>query len=803
MTGLGADLRYALRKLREQPGFSAVAVLALGLGIGATTAIFSVIHAVLLAPLPYPQPDRLMVLWDTQPQMERASISAPDFLDFRDQAKSFESMAALIGDRVALREPGGAHALGGMRVSADFFSVLRPRVAAGRTFDRSDQSCAAVLSYQAWRRWFGAQPAGALVGRTLALDTGPCTVVGVLAPAWQPNNNEIWLNSPRAVPVMAAAGGPDLLTERGSHYLQALGRLRPGVTVEQARQELALISQRLEAAHPSSNRGHRMRLTPMAADITRSVRGSLWTLLAAVGFVLLIAMANVASLELARAVMRQREIVTRVALGATRWRLLRQLLTESVLLALMGAGLGLLVAFWGVDALIALAPSAMPRSDEIGISVPVLSFAIGLGALVGLGFGIIPALHASRTMPAEILHGSRVVAGRGRARRTLVAAEIALALALLSGAGVLARSFALASAVTPGFDDQGVLTFRLTAPAELLSEPARLSAYFDELLRRVRALPGAASAGAILNLPLDNSNRNGDFIIQGRPKPGPNERVITEMQVVTPGYFETMRMPLLAGRRIEERDGAKTLPVVVVNQAFVRRYFPHEDPLGQRISFDDETPSWLEIVGVVGDVHQQSLTFEPLPELYQPLAQQPEPSLSIVLRSAADTSATERALERALASYDAGQPLGRVRPLHELVQRSLAQRRYTMLLWALFAAIALLLVLIGVYGVMSYGVAQRTREIGIRMALGAQPRSVVRLVVGEGLRVALVGCAVGVAGALAVARLLEGLVYRVSPHDPAALAGAVVAVLLAALFACGLPAWRGTRIDPMVALRDE
>jgi predicted permease len=801
MRGLPGDLRLAVRNLRKQKGFSVAAIAALALGIGSNTAIFSVIHAVLLSPLPFPQPDRLVSLLELQPGLERASISAPDYRDLERQGTSFAHLSAFIDESIALSTSHGPQRLPGLITTPGFFQVLGVQPVLGRAYQPTDgRACLAVASLGLWQRQFGGDRSA--VGRSLTLDGQRCTLVGVLAASDPyPSRVELWV-SHGDVPTMRGSSTDS--EQRGSHYLQVIGRLRQGVALPQAQKELRLVAARLAKAYPATNEGHVFQVFSLHEDLVRQVSHTLWALLASVGFVLLVAAANVASLQLARATMRGREMVTRVALGATRAQLVRQLLVENIVLALIGALVGLLLAVWGIDLLNGLLKQQLPVVHAASLDLPVLAFTLGLAVVSGLLFGIVPALSASRTAPAEILHAQgRVSAGRGRARRVLVATEIALALALSSGAGLLARSFLAVSQVTPGFQSTSVYATHVAAPESRLGKPDSLAVWYDELLTRLRAVPGVESVGAIVNLPLEGSNRNGDFIIEGRPQPGSSERWLTEMQVVSPGYFEAMRIPIVFGRALSAGDRRGGQHAVVVNQAFTRRFFPGQSAVGHRISYDNTDPQWMEIVGVVGDVHQFNLAVPPLPEVYEALQQAPEPGMSLVVRERPGARGVAAAVRVELEAFDPEQAAGVPKPMEDLLTRSLGQRRVAMFLWTVFAAMGLLLVLVGVYGVMSYTVAQRTREIGIRMALGAQPVSVLRLVVGDGARTALVGLGVGVGAALLVARIVRGLVFGVSAHDPTTLALAALAVLAVALGACGLPAWRGTRVDPMVALRNE
>ena len=794
------DLRLAFRQLRKQPGFSIAAVLALAIGIGSNTAIFSVVHGVLLSPLPFPSPERLVTIWERQPSLERCSVSAPDLKDWKSQSQSFESMSGYVFDRVGVSAPMGTQHFMSVVTSPEFFGVLGTQATQGRIYGPADhEGCVAVVSQSAARKLGQDTP---IVGRKLTIDQKPCTVVGVLAPESAfPSRVDLWVRSELELPTMRGAT-KDVLSQRGSHYMQVVGRLKPGVTPEQAKQELGVISQRLAQSFPDSNEGHSAQLAPMQEDLVRQIRPTLWALLGSVLFVLLIASANVASLQLARATVREHELVTRAALGATRGRLLRQLLIENVLLALIGAGAGLMVALWGIEGLSALGSTQLPMVRPIGIDVSVLAFTIGVAVVTGLAFGILPALNGSAVPVAQVLSGhGRVAGGKGRARQLLVATEIALALALATGAGVLMRSFSAVSSVEPGFQADGVTTLMVAPPAAKASNETALAAWDDQLMAAIAAAPGVEHAGLILNLPMNGGNTNSDFIIDGRPRPGKNDRWVTEQQVVSPDYFDTMGIPLLSGRRFDGRDTAKSQKVIEINRAFARKYFEGQNPIGHRVSVDvGDTPDWYEIIGVVGDVHQFDLIQPPLPEIYWTVAQSPPPWMAVVVRGKAGF---ESSLRHALLAFDPELPAEELTPLSTIVAKSLAQRRFAMMLWGIFAAMALTLVLVGVYGVMSYTVAQRTREIGIRMALGADTRRVIRLVLREGLQIAALGVVFGTLGAFAVSRVVAQFVYGVSALDPLTLAAVAVLVAGIALLACVVPARRSSRVDPMAALRSD
>ncbi len=796
MSGFSSDVRLAMRRMAKNPGFALAVAGVLALGIGSAASIFTVVEAVLLRPLPYPDPARLLVVWETQPGLGKASISAPDLRDWRAEVKALD-FAAFTGAGLNLTGRDQPERLASTLTDDSFFRVLRARAALGRTYGPGARG-EVVLSDAAFRRLFAGDPG--IIGKQITLDGQSHEVVGVLPAGFSyPNLTEAWMAAPEAIPL--PPGAPkSLLDQRGSHYLRAIARLAPGASLEQARAQLAALGERLEAAWPDNNKGHRAGVGLLQDEVVGRVTGQLFALLAGVGLVLLIACANVAGLQLAQVAARQREVATRLALGATRFQLVRQLLTESVLLSCAGALLGLVLARWGVDALVALAGKGLPRGQEVHLDAGVLAFIAGVALASGLLSGLAPAVLASRQSSlAGLKDGSAAGFGRARVRSALVVAEVALALVLLAGAGLLVRSFLALRGADPGFEPAGALTLRISrtnVPEESLAP------FYAELLRRVATLPGVSAAGAVKYLPFAGSNENSDMSIEGRAR-GPGERFLIEVQGVEGDYFSAMGIKLLQGRLLGPQDGPKAAPVALVNQAMASRYWAGQDAVGKRFSRDsDGKPPWILVVGVVGDV-RPDLGEAPLPEAYFPLAQDPARFVTIIVRGAGDPGALSSGLRREIAALDPNLPVFGLQPLEQVVAASLAVRRASALLLAAFSALALLLAALGVYAMMAYAVVQRTREIGVRRALGAEEKTVTAMVIRQGMKLALLGVAIGAPLSLLLSRLLASQLYGVAPAD--ALTHASVAALLAltALLACWLPARRAARVSPLVALRSE
>ena len=801
------DLRHATRRLLRSPGFTALAVLTVGLGVGATTVMFSAVYGVLLRPLSYPEPDRLVMIRGArlaQPG-QPGVISYPDYRDWRRESRSFETTAALRAADVTLAGPGGPERIEGARVTASFFQALRVVPALGHLFpEESDQpggERVAVLGHGLWRR-LGADPT--LVGRTLTLSGEPHTVIGILPMAFRPPREV-----ERAEVFAPLALDGEALEQRGNRSLVAIGRLRPGVSLAQARAELSAVARHLEREHPDSNTGVGATLSSLHADTVSELRRPLLVLLGAVAFVLLIACTNVANLVLPRALARRREVGIRTALGASRSRLVRQLLTESILLGVAGGAAGLATAYWGLGGLLALAPASTPRLQDIALDGRVLGFSLALSLLTGVAFGLVPALSASRTDVLAALHesGRSPALARHPGARLLVVAEIALSLVLMAGAGLLLESFRRLLSVDPGFDPRNVLTLAVSLEDTRYPRPDQRAGFYADLVERVRALPGVISAAAITPTPLGGADISTRFTVEGQPAPAPGQKPRAEYRAVTPGYFETLRIPLKKGRTFEAHDRREAKAVVVVNEALAAQVFPGQDPLGERlrigIGTDESDPRTFEVVGVVGDVHPSGQGILAPPAIYVPHPQQSWSWMSLVVRTSGEPASLAGALRRTVAALDPEQAVSNARPLTELLSDALAAHRFVMALLVGFALVGLALATVGVYGVLAASVERRTGEIGLRLAVGADSGDVLRMVLGQAARLAAAGVTLGLVAAFALTRVLQGLLFGVSATDPATF-GAVAGVLVvAALLASYLPARRAARLDPAAVLREE
>jgi putative ABC transport system permease protein len=805
MRTLWQDLRYGARVLLKRPGFTVIAVLTLALGIGANAAIFSVVNAVLFRALPYPDPDRIVTVWesDLKEGGERDDVSPANFLDWRASSHAFEEMAMANPRSFDYDGQGEPEVFQGSLVSEGFFRILGVEALVGRTFLPEEyepgRDQVVLLSYGLWRRKFGADPA--VVGRKILLRNQPYTVVGVLPLGYQLKLDErdevIW--APQAL-------SGELREERSNPSLKVIARLKPGVTLGQARAEMSAVASRLAAEHPATNAGRGAAVVGLAEQMFGRWRPALLILLGAVGFVLLIACANVANLLMARSRAREREFAIRAAVGATRGRLVRQLLTESLLLALLGCGCGLLLAYWCVDLIAAFSPADIPRINDVGLNAQVLGFGLLLAFCTALVFGAAPALRFSKPEPHDYLkEGGRAGAGAdGRLRSALIVSEIALALMLLVGAGLLVRSFVTLTRVRPGFAGERVVTLQVFIWRRYAT-PEQRADYLREALERIRTLPGVEAAGAATTLPMLESSVDFTvpFHIEGRPPALPGKEPRIYSSTATAEYFQTLGIPLLKGRVFKESDGRDAPQVVLVNETMARRYWPDRDPLGERINVGGDRPLTFEVVGVVGDVRRYGLEREPRPEFYRPYSQNPHGSLIFVVRTAGDPAALLPSLKARIWEINRSQPFYSVATMEQLMSDSLAPRRFSLLLLGAFAVLALLLAVVGVYGVTSFFAAQRTREIGIRLALGARRGDVLRLVVGHGMRLTLPGVGLGLMGSLVLTRWMAGLLYGVTPTDPLTFAGVSALLVVAALLGCLVPARRATRVDPVVALRYE
>jgi putative ABC transport system permease protein len=797
------DFRYALRQLVKGPSFTIVAISTLALGIGACTAIFSVVDTVLLRSLEFPNPDRIVVIRETQlPKFPEFSVSPPNYLDWAKQAKSFDHLAAYGGAALNLTGEGEPQRLIGVKTTAHYFDVYGVKPVLGRMLlpaeDAQGKNQVVVLSYGFWQRVFGG--ARDVVGRAIQLNGEPYNVVGV-APAGFGLASKVDLWTPMAFKPEETANDA-----RGGHYINVVGRLKPGVTVAQARAELEVVATQLAQQYPDSNKGWGILMMPMQDYSVRDVKPVLYTLLGAVGCVLLIACANIANLLLARATARHREISIRAALGAGRGRLIRQLLTESVVLAVCGGVAGIVLARWGLDALLALAPSTLPRISEIRLDKGVLIFSLALSVLTGLVFGIAPAWLAARTDVNEALkqgtRGSTEGGTRGRLRSALVVIEVVFALMLLGGAGLLARSFMQLANVDPGFDPDNATLLRLSLPQKKYALPEQQRAFADTLLERVKVLPGVQAAGVTHSMPIVSDYVLG-FNIEGRPAIAPSDLPSTNYYTVTPDYFKAMGIRLIRGRVFTPQDDAKAPRVAIINETMARQHFPNEDPIGKRINITNGPDTWREIVGIVGDIKQYGVDKATSAQSYEPFAQVPFTSVNLVVRTNGSPAALLGALRPTVYAIDKDQPIGIIRPLEEIMADSIARQRFAMTLLSVFSAVALVIAAVGIYGVMAYNVVQRTGEFGIRMALGAQQSDVMRLVLAQGGKLIGLGLLIGLAATLAASRAMGSMLFNTSAYDPLTLATITVLLAAVALVACFFPANRATKVNPIEALRSE
>jgi putative ABC transport system permease protein len=804
-----SDIQYALRNIAKKPLFFSIVLLTLALGIGANAAIFTVVNAVLLRPLPYPEPDRLMMLWTSNPRQgfDKDVGTYPNFEDWRRASQSFERISAYFGASVTLTGTGDPAQIVGLRVTPEFFDTMGVSPSIGRAFSAVNGQAGGervvILAHGLWRRRFGADPS--IIGRTIMLNGVSHEVLGVMPASFAPTETaELW------VPLAPVGQFEQLFQARGSYWLTIFGRLKPGITRAAAQSEMDAIAARLEKEYPS-NAGIGIRLVPVHEELVGDVKRPLLILLGAVSFVLLIACANVANLLLSRAASRQRELAIRAALGAGRSRLLRQLLTESLVLALIGGTAGLGLAYWTTDLLRWLAPAALPRLSSVVIDGQVLAYAAAASVLTSLLFGIVPALHASRReSSAHLKEGGRTGSDGMRGRRlraALAVSELAIALVLLVGAGLLIRSFIALNSQNPGFATERVLTLRIHLPQARYDEPARVVGFHEQLIERLTALPGVESVAAGSSLLLSRLPNSASINIEGRPPLSANvQNIPVPYDSVTPEFFSTLQIPLQRGRMFTRADSPQSQEVAIVNESFVRRFFPGEDPIGRRVTFGssgDRDTRWQTIVGVVADTKRGGFDREPWAEIYFPMRQAPESRVFVFLRTTGDPASLIGAAQAAVWSIDRDQAIAAVRTVPELFAVQEANRRFTTLLLGLFATVALVLAVVGIYGVIAYSTAQRTQEIGIRMALGADRRSVVRMVLGGGLRIAAAGLTIGVLGALALTQVLSGLLFGVGARDPLTFVLVPLALLLVSLAACWVPARRAMRVEPVIALRGE
>jgi predicted permease len=800
------DLRFGWRMLRKNPGFFFIAILTLALGIGANTAIFSLVDGLLLRLLPYPEPERLVLLTNKTSRAPRSGISYPNFSDWRERAQLFEGMASWRLESFNLTGVDKPIQLRGQTVNWNFFALLGVQPQLGRMFtpedDRYGAARTALLSYGIWQEKFGGEPN--IIGRKLLLSGDPHEVIGVL-----PEGFEYFRATDVYIPIGLLLKPNTGLTDRGTNLgLTAVARLKPGVTLQQANDEMVRLAAQLEREYPAVNTGKSALAEPLQDYLSENVRQSLWVLFGAVGFVLLIACVNVANLLLARAAERQKEIAVRLALGARRWRIIRQLLCESLLIALLGGACGVFVGRWMLSGLLALAPENIPQLSHVSLNNMVLLFTFGVSVLTSVLCGLLPAMQASRVdLQTTLKEGGRASAGRARdlTRKTLTVVEIGLALVLLVGAGLLTRSMARVLNVDPGFNPDNLLTMQMRLPDNVY-DIARRRVFFDECLTRVSALPGVRSAAMTMALPIGGGQQWGTFFYAAdKAIPQRDQFPHMEFTPISVNYFEAMGIRLLKGRGFNSADAAASSPVAIINEALARRIWPGEDPLGKRLrrGLPEYDEPWMEVIGIAADVKVFGVEINTPMQTYAPLAQSPPKKFWLTVRTAGDPLQSIATVEREIHSMDKDLPLFAVRSMDQVLGGSRAQRLLTLTLLVGFAALALLLAAVGVYGVISYSVKQRTHEFGIRLALGAQAHDVLWVVLKQGLKLTLIGAALGILAAFALTRWMETLLFGVRPTDPLTFTVIAAALTLIALLACYIPARRATKVDPLIALRSE
>jgi putative ABC transport system permease protein len=806
MDSLFSDIRYAVRNLIKRPGFTSISVITLALGIGANTAIFSAVNALLINPLPFPDQDRVVAIWDKEPSrgVERNEVAMANYLDWRSQSQSFEHLALERWWSTNLTAGDTPERVQGFLVTANFLDVLRVKPIMGRNFieeeNQPGKDSVAIITNSLWQRRFGSDPN--IVNKTITTNGVVRTVVGVLPEDF---------NYPKGAEVFAPiALTPELIKSRGNHSYYVIGRLKPGVSLPGAQAEIDTITARLAAQYPDTNVGLGANVYPIVADTVRMYSTALWVMMGAVGFVLLIACANVANLMLARATGRQKELALRAALGASRWRIVRQLLVESLVIALIGGALGVLVGIWGIDLLRAGNPGEAakyaPGWKSLGINLPVLVFTLAISLLSGLLFGLAPAWHVSKPELNDALKegGRQTTGGSHRLRGLLVVSEIALSLVLLVGAGLMFRSFLALLKTSPGFNPEGVLTMNLNLPFAKYKEESQRAAFYSDLVHRVEALPGVQSAAVINYLPLGGANSSETFLVEGRPEPGPGQENLGRYRVCTPDYFQTMGISILKGRGFTEQDRSGSTPVILVSETLARRYWPEGDAVGKRMRFEGplEKAPWMEVIGIVQDVKHE-LNLPVTSDYYLPHAQDSWNAMVLVARTSTDPASMSDSIRQQVLAIDKDQPVFDVRTMHEVRAISVALYSFGSATMGIFAIIALVLAAIGIYGVMAFAVTQRTQEIGIRMALGARAIDVLKMIVKTGMSLATIGVIAGLVGAFAITRLMASLLFGVSPTDVVTFAFVAAGLLLVALLACYIPARRAIKVDPLVALRYE
>jgi putative ABC transport system permease protein len=800
MDSLIKDIRYALRSFWKRPGFTLIALIALALGIGANTAIFSLVNAVLVQPLPFPEPDRLVWVWNNTPGGgNRASVAPLEFLDYRAQNKTFEEFAATfsIPNPINLTGSGDPERLTSAAVTGNYFKALGVNPLLGRTFVLDDEKTGnehiAILSYGLWQKRFGGDPN--IINKTIVLDGQTSPIVGVMPEGFEfPRNAELW------IPMNFDRPG---MQQRKAHFLRPIGRLKPGVTLAQAQADTDVVANRLAELYPETNTGWKLRLVNLKEHLVGNTKPTLFILLAAVAFVLLIACANVANLLLVRAASRHKEIALRTALGASRLRIIRQMITESLLLAFLGGLLGVALAGWGVDLLVALSADNLPPTAHVKIDATVLAFTLLISIITGLLFGIAPALRTMKLSVSDSLkEGGRGVGegvSRNRTRSVLVIVESAVAVILLVGAGLLIRSLIKLQNIGPGFEAQNVLTMRLELPEKKYPSIDKTTGFYTDLESRVAVLPGVESVGFISELPMTGQPNDMPYRVEGRGGPTDFE-FDDDFRRTSKGYFSTLGIPLLRGRNFTDQEVRDSAKVIIVSDLLVKQVFPNEEPLGKRLVLALSEKSF-EIIGVVGDVRHRALEAQPSPAMYFPTFD--GGWMNLVIRTKGEPTNLATAVRREVRSIDRDQPIADVKTMNEWLANSVSAPRYRTLLLTIFALIALVLASTGIYGVMSYSVTQRTHEIGVRMALGARHFDVLKLVVRQGMSLVFIGVVIGILAAVALTRVLDSVLFEIRPKDPLTFTVVAVVLPVVALLACYIPARRATRVDPLIALRYE
>jgi len=818
---LWQDIKYGARMLLKNPGVTIIVIIALALGIGANTAIFSVVNSVLLRPLPYEEPERLVFLNEMSPVLDEMSISYPNFTDWRNHNQTFEKMAVHNRGSYNLTGAGDAERIVTGQVSADLFAVLRVNAAHGRVFtndeDKPGATPVVVLSHGLWQRRFGGQ--SSILNQAITLNSKSYTVIGIMPETFlYPSRVEMW------VPVGQLSDQPSWQS-RGNHPgLYAVARLKPGVTFEQAQADMNNIAVNLEKQYPDTNTSNRVRMRPLMEIFVVDVRRTLWIIFAVVGAVLLIACANIANLLLARATARRKEMAIRTAVGASRWRIARQLLTESILVSMIGGAIGLFLAYWGVQLILYMSPTAIPRSREIGLDWLVLIFTVGVSFVTGILFGLIPAIQAGEVDVNETLKETgRSTTGRSWLRSALVVGEVATTLVVLIFAGLMIRSFYKLQQVNPGFSHDRLTSFSVSLPEKKYPNEEARGSFYTRLLENIRALPGVESAAAASGLPLGNNGWQTSFVIDGQPVPPRDQIPLMEACLVTPDYFKAMNIPVLRGRVFTDRDdrshlagrdlskmteGERSIAAmnsIVIDEDFAKRYWPNEDAVGKRVRLGTEADApKLEVLGVVGRVKMESLNQNSdRVQGYFPFNQTPSDDMTVIIKGASDPNQLISAARNAVREIDPDQPIYSPRTMNEIRAESVQGERLTLTLLSLFAGIALVLAIVGIYGVMSYSVTQRTHEIGIRMAVGARPRDVFKMILGHGMKLALIGVGIGLLAAYFVTGLMVTMLFGVEPTDATTFAGITAILIAVALLACYLPGRRATKVEPTVSLRYE